>query len=606
MADYQILKEAVAAVIKNNGNQEITGDLLQSTLFSIINTLGTGYQFAGVASAAVVPGTPDAKLFYVAEGPGIYNHFNNLVVNDGELAFFIIPGGGASWYKMAVPIGQDYDHELDEIKTLGFMADVFQYSTFTAQTPNITLENTLRLSQVGDFIEIKVNANGTNGYILRKPTSYNQPVIRYTAQRTLQIRFTTAINFTYQDQRNVDWNAIQVIRVELTSIVGSTYKYTVYLDGIEVGTQETTAAIDYSQIGYNSIMTLYYIKAKIGGIQKKYVRFASMPGAVGITDVTVPAEIQSVTDIDIQLQELEQKVENLKGGNLLYLFKKDSTLFNIQSHFGIYIPLKAGYYIFIVIGYYTYSGAADYPNGYWRMERGNLLRYENGEWTTIQSSVLVAGENEFVLRWAGGNDYNYSGGFSGGYHYGETINAPGAWVEFLIDGKIITEPATDLQLKPCSSFIYREYSAIYRKDTGTIAAWHLKETEISRDGYKCRNELFLVQSIGYFAYGGICCVSRYLGEKAMPENVNTITDLGDGSTTIANQFISNGNRIHYEGHGVITEVESRVLFGPNDSDCSRWVYNSPEYTKYYRRTPDIPGDVNNRLVTEQTVIFKMQ
>lgn len=105
MADYQILKEAVSAVIKNNGNQEITGDLLQSTLFSIINTLGTGYQFAGVASSAVVPGTPDAKLFYVAEGPGIYDHFNNLVVNDGELAFFIIPGGGASWYKMAVPIG---------------------------------------------------------------------------------------------------------------------------------------------------------------------------------------------------------------------------------------------------------------------------------------------------------------------------------------------------------------------------------------------------------------------------------------------------------------------------------------------------------------------
>lgn len=105
MADYQILKESVAAVIKNNGNQEISGDLLQSTLFSIINTLGTGYQFAGVASSAVVPGTPDAKLFYVAEGPGIYDHFNNLVVNDGELAFFIIPGGGASWYKMAVPIG---------------------------------------------------------------------------------------------------------------------------------------------------------------------------------------------------------------------------------------------------------------------------------------------------------------------------------------------------------------------------------------------------------------------------------------------------------------------------------------------------------------------
>lgn len=104
MADYQILKEAVAAVIKDNGNNEITGDLMQSTLFAIINTLGTGYQFAGVADAAVIPGTPDAKLFYVAKGPGTYLNFNNLVVNDGELAFFFIPSGYSSWYKMAVPL----------------------------------------------------------------------------------------------------------------------------------------------------------------------------------------------------------------------------------------------------------------------------------------------------------------------------------------------------------------------------------------------------------------------------------------------------------------------------------------------------------------------
>ena len=104
MADYQILKEAVAAVIKDNGNNEITGDLMRTTLFAIINALGTGYQFAGVADADVIPGTPDAKLFYVAKGPGTYLNFNNLVVNDGELAFFFIPSGGSSWYKMAVPL----------------------------------------------------------------------------------------------------------------------------------------------------------------------------------------------------------------------------------------------------------------------------------------------------------------------------------------------------------------------------------------------------------------------------------------------------------------------------------------------------------------------
>lgn len=104
MADYQLLKEAVAAVIKQNGNQEITGDLLQSTLLTMINSLGSGYQFAGVADGAVVPGTPDAKLFYIAAGPGVYTNFGGITVNNGELAIFFIPEGYGSWYKQSAQI----------------------------------------------------------------------------------------------------------------------------------------------------------------------------------------------------------------------------------------------------------------------------------------------------------------------------------------------------------------------------------------------------------------------------------------------------------------------------------------------------------------------
>lgn len=126
MADYQILKEAVAAVIKNNGNQEITGDLLQTTLFSMINTLGTGYQFAGVADGAVIPGTPDAKLFYIAKGPGIYENFNNLVVNRGELAIFFIPEGYGSWYKMAAKVGDSGGYKL-------YDATIYAYGSLPAR-----------------------------------------------------------------------------------------------------------------------------------------------------------------------------------------------------------------------------------------------------------------------------------------------------------------------------------------------------------------------------------------------------------------------------------------------------------------------------------------
>lgn len=37
---YENLKSAIKQAIKNNNSQEITGDLLQSTLLSIVNTLG--------------------------------------------------------------------------------------------------------------------------------------------------------------------------------------------------------------------------------------------------------------------------------------------------------------------------------------------------------------------------------------------------------------------------------------------------------------------------------------------------------------------------------------------------------------------------------------
>lgn len=103
--DYQLLKSAIAEVIKANGNNEITGALLQSVLLTMVDTLGEGYRFAGVASQAVVPQNSDALLFYVAEGEGVYPNFNGLTVDKGELAIFFKPTGYGAWVKQAAKIG---------------------------------------------------------------------------------------------------------------------------------------------------------------------------------------------------------------------------------------------------------------------------------------------------------------------------------------------------------------------------------------------------------------------------------------------------------------------------------------------------------------------
>lgn len=89
MANYAVLKAAVEEVVKTNGNEEITGANLQSTLLSIINSLGTGYQFMGMATPSTTPpSSPDYNMAYIG-GVGTYENFGTSVtVNVGSICVF--------------------------------------------------------------------------------------------------------------------------------------------------------------------------------------------------------------------------------------------------------------------------------------------------------------------------------------------------------------------------------------------------------------------------------------------------------------------------------------------------------------------------------------
>lgn len=83
MANFNELKAAVNAVIKQNGNEEITGNVLQNTLDTIISTVGKNRTFVGIATPSTNPGTPDANVFYLATEPGIYPNFSGIEVAEG-------------------------------------------------------------------------------------------------------------------------------------------------------------------------------------------------------------------------------------------------------------------------------------------------------------------------------------------------------------------------------------------------------------------------------------------------------------------------------------------------------------------------------------------
>lgn len=97
MANWNTLKAAVADVINANGNQAITGQLLQNVLNNIITNVGENATFAGIATVDTNPGAPDGPVFYLATTAGIYPNFNSIEVLDGEAV--ILEWGNSTWTK---------------------------------------------------------------------------------------------------------------------------------------------------------------------------------------------------------------------------------------------------------------------------------------------------------------------------------------------------------------------------------------------------------------------------------------------------------------------------------------------------------------------------
>lgn len=81
MANWATLKADIAAVIKANGNKEITGMILQSALNSIISNIGENATFKGIATPTTVPGTPDGNVFYLCNEAGTYTNFNGIILD---------------------------------------------------------------------------------------------------------------------------------------------------------------------------------------------------------------------------------------------------------------------------------------------------------------------------------------------------------------------------------------------------------------------------------------------------------------------------------------------------------------------------------------------
>ena len=113
MGNFENLRTAIAEVIRQNGNEEITGDVLQFVLLEMVSGLGAGYRFLGVCTPSTEPQEPDGAAFYVG-GAGEYRNFDGIVptVADGYICFF--KWDGDAWSYSPLKVTQPVDDEITE------------------------------------------------------------------------------------------------------------------------------------------------------------------------------------------------------------------------------------------------------------------------------------------------------------------------------------------------------------------------------------------------------------------------------------------------------------------------------------------------------------
>lgn len=108
--NYDELKRNIADVVKPNGNQEITGQIMQDALFALIENLGEGWQFGGAVRPSDVPALgADVRAFYLAVEKGVYADFGGVEVT--ELSA-IVYGDGWGVLPLGVAFGVDTEAEI--------------------------------------------------------------------------------------------------------------------------------------------------------------------------------------------------------------------------------------------------------------------------------------------------------------------------------------------------------------------------------------------------------------------------------------------------------------------------------------------------------------
>ena len=165
MSNYNTLKTVIDANIYQNGTRKITGEILNLVLTEMVNILGDGYRFAGIATTETDPGIPDAKLLYIANGKGTYNHFGGIEVTEEEIVFLY---HDTEWHKVATGIASQA-----KITELGLEV-IYDVSTHNNGAVFESLQSLLSSPNLSSLIPTSVRRGGMNIRFINPNNKYVQ------------------------------------------------------------------------------------------------------------------------------------------------------------------------------------------------------------------------------------------------------------------------------------------------------------------------------------------------------------------------------------------------------------------------------------------------
>lgn len=210
MANWIKLKKAIADVIKTNGNEEITGAIMQQTLISIVDNLGSNARFGGVAVPSTVPADTDGSLFYLASTQGTYPNFNNIEVDASEIAVFTKDTAG-TWVKTSLPI----QHPTIKKPLLigGNVAAVTKETGVVLSVPTLNADGTETVSE----LSIAAATPSNNGAMTKHQVSALKEVDDFYTRMTDFVigdnddRALLTVETTQQNSINLKYKSLDIV-----------------------------------------------------------------------------------------------------------------------------------------------------------------------------------------------------------------------------------------------------------------------------------------------------------------------------------------------------------------------------------------------------------